>query len=114
MIPIPTKNKPVSVLIVAEQILIAKKVECPICKGAKDFTTGTVTIPCVKCKGEGTIESETETAPRQPLTEADLDEFYNRQEKLLAEYGFKADHYGEKESMIKRLTTPKPESEYGK
>lgn len=115
MIPVPQKpGRPYAVLFIAEQVMQPKTIQCPACKGEGDLPAGDKAIPCAKCSATGKIDSENEKVPKQPLTEQDLNDFYNKQEQLLGEYGFKADHYGEKEAMIKRLTTPKPESEYGK
>lgn len=100
MKPLPHKQ-PLSILIVAEQVLIFKETECPQCLG-----TGGAPI-CPRCGNEGKIDSETEKVPKQPLTEADFQTFYAEQAALLAKYGLQTDAYGEKGAMLKRLTKAK-------
>lgn len=115
MIPIPQKpGRPYAVLFIAEQVMIPKEVICPTCNGEGCSDPNPPIVDCPKCKGTGRVDSETEKVPKQPLTDEDLKELHRKLSTLFGEYGLLPDHYGEKEAMLKRLTTPKPESEYGK
>lgn len=125
MNPIKSKKAPHQVLIIAEQIIT----ECLACDGngysietntepeccGKPLPSGSCcgnavpkevpsAIPCEYCQAKG---SAYEIIPEDRLTQ-----FYNQLQTTISDFGFKVDHYGEKEAMIKRLTTQKAKSEY--